>query len=326
MPARPPGILLLCGYLILALLTGAVFAPLLFKLGQWYVQMVHSFHHENSPVIGWLAEKCERADFGRYFNRAMLVSALVWLWPFSKWAGVKREDLGLQKNVFRWQDAMIGFMLASGLLLLMGFYFVNVGRFTARPGVSISSIVGTALFAAVSVGLIEEFFFRGALMGLLLRTLRPWAALLFLSFFFSIVHLLQPPAAAHVPNESVEMGSGFWVVGQIFAKFGDADFLIAEGSTLFVVGLILGFARLRTHSLWLSIGLHAGWVFGIKFFSGLTRTPKKVSPEAYLPWIGGDLKIGVTPLIVLTVTGMLVIAWLALRQMAIASLPKSKRA
>ncbi|HEX9443395.1 MAG TPA: CPBP family glutamic-type intramembrane protease [Candidatus Binatia bacterium] len=36
---------------------------------------------------------------------------------------------------------------------------------------------------------------------------------------------------------------------------------------LFLIGLVLSYALLRTRSLYLSIGLHAGWVFGIKTLS-----------------------------------------------------------
>ena len=323
--ARPNGIILLFGFLFASLVTGAIISPWLFKAGMWFVQMVHTFHHEQSPVLGWFAEKLEKSDFGRFFNRSMLISAIFWLWPFSKWAGVRKEDLGLEKNRFRWQDAFVGFILASGTLLIMGFMFVNAGRFAGNREADLNSVLLTAGIAAVCVALLEEFFFRGALMGLLLRTLKPIPALLFLSGFFAIIHLLQPPDDAVVANDAVGAGSGFWMVGQIFSKFGNANFLIAEGATLFMVGLVLGWARLRTHSLWLSIGLHAGWVFGIKLFAGLTRTPKKVSPSSFMPWIGGDLKIGVVPLIILTVTGLIVCGWFVVRRKAIATLPPLKK-
>lgn len=322
--SRPNGIAILCGYLLITLITGALIAPQLFALGNWFVKTVHTFRHEDSPIIGWLAEKCENSDFGRYFNRAMLISALAWIWPFSKWAGAGRGGLGLEKNRFRWQDAVVGFILASSLLLVMGFIFVDFGRFAPNPKAKQAEVLAGAAIACVSVALLEEYFFRGALMALLLRTLRPLSALLFLSFFFAIVHLMQPPDSAQVASNSVAAGTGFWMVGQILSKFGDAHFLVAEGATLFMVGLILGWARLKTHSLWLSIGLHAGWVFGIKLFAGVTRTPKKVAPDSFMPWIGGDLKIGVVPLIILTFTGLLVLGWLILRVKAIATLPPPK--
>lgn len=311
------GIVLLAAYLAAALLTGAALSPWLFAAGKWFAQSVTAFHHDSTPGIGWFAEKLRHSEFDRYFNRSMLISAIFWLWPFSKWAGVTKSDLKLEKNKFKWQDGMIGFMLASGLLLVMGFMFVYNGRFAIDLRGNMAAVVAAAMFAAICVALLEEWFFRGALMGLLLRSMKPIAALLFLSLFFAVIHLLQPPEDVRVTDSAVQAGTGFWMVGQILGKFGNAQFLIAEGATLFMVGLILGWARLKTRSLALSIGLHAGWVFGVKFFADITRTPRKVPIKDYLPWIGENLKIGATPLIILTVTGVLVIAWLIIREMAL---------
>jgi membrane protease YdiL (CAAX protease family) len=307
---RGPWLLLL--YLVVVLITGAILAPLLYHGGQWYLGMEKSFRLHQTPVLGWLGDKLRNAEFARYFNRAFLVAALVWLIPFSKAAGVTRQDLGLVKNPLRWKDALVGFVLAAGLLLAMGVVFVSVGRFTANPKASVGDLLVAASIAAVAVALLEEFFFRGALFGFLLRSMRTWSALIFLSAFFAILHLLQPPEGLEVPIPTY--GSGFWMVGQILGRFGNVDFFLAEFCTLFVVGFILAWARLRTQSLWLSIGLHAGWVFGVKMFSGMTRTMKRVRPEDFMPWIGKDLKSGLAPLLILAFTGALVVGWILLRK------------
>ena len=44
---------------------------------------------------------------------------------------------------------------------------------------------------------------------------------------------------------------------------------ITSFATLIVVGVILGFTRERL-GLWVAIGLHAGWVMGIRTFKELT--------------------------------------------------------
>jgi hypothetical protein len=56
------------------------------------------------------------------------------------------------------------------------------------------------------------------------------------------------------------------------------------------------------------MGLHAGWVFGLKYFSALTRGSKPLREGEHLPWIGENLRIGLVPLIVVLITGWIAIA------------------
>lgn len=90
---------------------------------------------------------------------------------------------------------------------------------------------------------------------------------------------------------------------QIAAGFGDVQFLLAEFATLFAVGWVLAQVRLQTGALWAGIGLHGGWVFGLKYFSALMAYN-----SGWLPWIGPNLKIGLAPLLTVLCTG-----WIASR-------------
>jgi len=74
---------------------------------------------------------------------------------------------------------------------------------------------------------------------------------------------------------------------------------------LFFIGCILADARVLTHSLWLSIGLHAGWIFGSGTFSLLARRQALA-----LPWLGKNLLVGIIPLGVATFTGIIMRTWL----------------
>jgi membrane protease YdiL (CAAX protease family) len=140
------------------------------------------------------------------------------------------------------------------------------------------------------------------LLGLVLRVWPPRAALIFVSTVFAAVHFLQAPPEL-VIRDGIQAGTGFWLVGKILTVFGNANFLLAECATLWLAGWVLGAARLRTRSLWLPIGLHAGWIFGIGMYAGLTRASRAVRRDEYLPWIGETLKSGLVPLAVLALTG-----------------------
>ena len=277
---------------------------------------------------GWLLEgpldsihgSLERAKLSRCFNRAMMAAALILIYPTIRWlrsgsgegaAEKGRNWMGLTRNPRRWQHLCIGFAVAAGTLLLMGWVFTEIGFYKANPKADpLLSIIGGALVAAFGVAFLEEFFFRGALQALAFRTMKAIPAILFVSAFFAVVHFLKPPP--NLAEPSVAWWSGFWMIGQIFGQFAEPKFLMAEFATLFCVGLILSWVRMRTGSLWLGIGLHAGWVFGIKTYAPLTRRAMKL--EEMLPWAGADLKTGLASLIVVFLTGVGLWLWLRNRR------------
>src|SRR5690606_8411196 len=106
--------------------------------------------------------------------------------------------------------------------------------------------------------------------------------------------------------------TGFWFVGEIFAyffsQFADPYFLLAEFAVLFANGIVLGYTRMATNSLWLGIGLHAGWVFGVKVLSPLTQ--RTFERAEMMPWLGDTLRVGAMSCLVVTVTGIGLWLWL----------------
>ncbi len=80
--------------------------------------------------------------------------------------------------------------------------------------------------------------------------------------------------------------------------------LLAGFTTIFTLGWVLGLATLSTRALWLSIGLHAGVVFVKMAFSKFTKRSAE-----YLPWVGQELQIGLVPVAVLSLAGV-VVWWL----------------
>ena len=99
------------------------------------------------------------------------------------------------------------------------------------------------------------------------------------------------------------------MVGAIFGQLGDPYFLAAEFAVLFAIGLVLGWVRMKTASLWLAIGLHAGWVFAIKTLNPLMV--RDFPPEKHMPWLGDTMRVGAVSCIAVLLTGL--VAWLGLR-------------
>ncbi len=300
-------------YLVTTMILGALLAPPLFLSCKW---LVAQGTLEGGP-FDVLNAALERSKFSRFFNRAMLIAAILMIYPTVRWvrAGLNdsqrfRSDISLVKNSYRWKHIALGFVLALVPLLLMGWVYVKVGYYKPRSADDWewSRVLIKAMSAAAGAAIVEELFFRWGLMNLILRAARPLRALLFVTFVYTLVHFMKPPPELQLPP--VIWSSGFWMIGQIFSQFGNPIFVMAEFATLFTVGWILGYVRLKTRSLWMGIGLHAGWIFGIKIFSPITR--KKMALADMLPWAGQDLKTGIIPMTVVLLTGIVV--WLILRR------------
>ncbi|MBV6500602.1 MAG: hypothetical protein CJBNEKGG_03086 [Prosthecobacter sp.] len=290
-------------YLLAVMVGGALFAPVLFDLGHQVLAWMKTSPVGESGPARWLAASIDRASFTRFFNRAVLVCALLFIVPLLRSLKLDRSLLPswkpLSTGLRQW---LLGFVLAAGLLLLMGFTCHEMGAYRLRSSPGWTRL-GEPITAALGAGIVEEIFFRALLLGLLLRTMTVRSAVFWSTFIFAIVHFMKPPDGWKLADDQVVWSSGFAVLAQIARGFGDIDFILAEFATLFAVGWVLTQARMRTGMLWAGIGLHGGWVFGLKWFSGV------MSPlPGWLPWIGPNLKVGLLPLVMVLLTG-----WITLR-------------
>jgi uncharacterized protein len=259
-----------------------------------------------APPLFWSAQHFSgffaKFNFESFFHRALLICAMAFLWPFLRWLRLHSfRDLQLDKNRHALRDAIAGILLA-GIPLLVGAVVLLATRiFLPKNAISWNAF-GAVLAAAVVVPLIEELFFRGLLLGILLRSLRPVVATLIISGFFAILHFLKAPTR---PNESVSWLSGFHSIANSFAQFADPIMILASFTTLFLIGWILADARLRTRSLFLPIGLHSGWIFVAGLVGKMTKRE-----TITLPWFGPNFLTGLLPLALGLITWALMIGWL----------------
>jgi membrane protease YdiL (CAAX protease family) len=271
-------------YFVSTLVLGAILAPPLFWLGQaaggW-------------EPLHWLRETA----FPRYFDRAMFLAAVLLLWPAVRSLDIHSwRDLGLRRDPLAWRHTRLGFVLAAGLLWLLGLLFWWQGIYSPAAGLG-PGTVGSFLLTGIVVAVVEEAFFRGALLGLVRRTASAGSALAFVSALFAVLHFLKPPARALPDAAAVHWDSGFRFLPLTFWQFSDPLLVLGGFTTLFAVGWILGWARLRTGALWLPIGLHAGWIFGLKTFS--KRSHHLAAPNW---WAGPDLLHGAGPVAAVLLT------------------------
>jgi membrane protease YdiL (CAAX protease family) len=124
-------------------------------------------------------------------------------------------------------------------------------------------------FAFLTVALLagaagEEMLFRGYGFQVLLRGLGDWSTILPVGIVFAALHAVNPHAT--------------WLGLANTAGF----------------GILFGYAFVRSHDLWLPIGLHFGWNFTLPLFgvnvSGLTMrlTGFNLEWSAGALWSGGE--------------------------------------
>ena len=279
----------LAAYFAATILIGALLAPLLFWAGQSLA--AHG-------VFSFLA----KSDFETFFHRAVLIAAAVLLWPFLRLSNVRsRTDLGLTPNP-RWcPDLFAGVLLSLIPLVCCGVSLIALNVYSFRHTFAWVRF-GKMLAASITVPLIEETFFRGIILGVLLRTGRQYMSIFVTSAIFSVIHFLKAPGEI---STSTTWTSGFNSIAHSFWQFGDPTMLISAFATLFLIGWILGDSRVVTRSLWLPIGLHAGWILGSGTFNRVAR-----QETLALPWLGKDLLVGIVPLGVTALTWAIMRAWL----------------
>jgi membrane protease YdiL (CAAX protease family) len=160
---------------------------------------------------------------------------------------------------------------------------------------------------AFAVAVLEEILFRGALQGAVRKTTVEGFALVTVAVLYAAVHFLKPPEHGIDPA-AIRWWSGLALLPDTFSQFHEPALLLGGFTTLLLVGLILGYVRDRTRSLWMPIGLHAGWIVAEKGLVAVTRH------SVAWPWLGPGLPntmVGLAPLLTLLATWGIV--WWMLR-------------
>lgn len=278
-------------YLLATVLLGALLAPPLF----WGAQSLAA--NGGFAILS-------RYDFETFFHRALLIAALILLWPLVRSLEIRKlEGLQLAPNPHYRRDWIAGLLLSGIPLLCCGAILLATPVFSIRNASAINWIgVAKAAGAAAVVPIIEETFFRGIILGALLKTGRRFLSIFVTSALYSIIHFLKAPEHT---SPTVTWLSGFNSIAHAFVQFTEPLLVVAGFTTLFVIGWILADARLQTRSLWLPIGLHAGWIFPAGAFNKIALRQLIV-----LPWLGKNLLVGIVPLAVACLTWLLMRGWL----------------
>lgn len=245
----------------------------------------------------WLAEQgiltiVQGFPFHRYFSRSVQISAILLLWPAIRGIGVRRlGDIGIQPNFFWKSDLCYGFLIALLPVVLMGTGYAISGVFVFKDHFQIAGLFRICATAA-AVSTLEEFLFRGVLLGIAASVMSRHAAAFLSAAAFAIVHFMR---TSRQPLEvPVDWSTGFQQLPLAFSSSPPWPLLGWGLLSLFIAGLMLAYATLSTRSLFLPIGLHAGWILGQQSLQ-LTAQFRPKPPDSLLPWVGPNVVSGAVP-------------------------------
>lgn len=295
-------------YAAVSVVLGAWISPVLYNAGKALAEI--SAHKLTNGFIERIAGICRAADFPRFYEAGLLLAACLLFFPWMEWIharsvdaflgirrpwrirlanGAKTTTLGqrLLANLRGPWLACAGFLIMFGLLIMPGIAMIPAGFSMHMPAGGIFPMTLHILAAVIIPAVVMEIFFRGIVMGVFLRSMRPAFALGLSAAFFAIVLSLIPSAGLNVADPEAA-GIGFELLGKSIVRFGDWKIIVTTLAPLLMLGGVLGHARLRTTSLGLPIGLHLGWLTAkelLELLHGSIHTPENVSllQQGFIP-------------------------------------------
>ena len=175
----------------------------------------------------------------------------------------KRSPLSLLS-----MGVITGFLMLSSLGVV--FYLLDIRMFTSDNSLlsSISKLILSILPTALLISLIEETYFRGIQCSQLIKEKRVAAAIVLPAAFYMCIHFLNPQKVIIAQNP--EWFYGITLMLSAPSQICHTNDCVGMGATLFLAGIFLSLARLLGKHLIVCIGIHAGWITGIKLTKYLT--------------------------------------------------------
>jgi membrane protease YdiL (CAAX protease family) len=140
------------------------------------------------------------------------------------------------------------------------------------------------LLGAVIVGIGEEALFRGVLLRRFAADMGRHRGVLLVTGIYAVVHALRPAGSKLAyPAAGIDRTIG------LFAPLAH-PIVLPSIVGLFGLGLVLAWARLRSGSLWIPIGIHAAYVavFRVgRLVFDILKTPVWLIGPGWPPLIGG---------------------------------------
>ncbi len=216
--------------------------------------------------------------------------SMIWLllyFPFLRrgiaWGG--RRDIGWTSpgtsRIAR--DIFVGFAIGAVTLSLALCAMLIAGRVLFDPFEGLAPFVGHLAgftLSCFTVALIEETLARGIFFRSLARAWNGWAAALVVSLLFGLLHYARPLPESF--GDGPVLAATWHVLSSIPANFAQTPNVVVCILNLTIFSLLLCATVQIRGTIWLAVGLHAGFVW-IKHIGGsLTHSAYDVTTWAWL--------------------------------------------
>ncbi|HYA34445.1 MAG TPA: CPBP family intramembrane glutamic endopeptidase [Candidatus Binataceae bacterium] len=248
-----------------------------------------------------------RFPFTRIFDRTVMVTVIIAMGAAARGMGVlERLERGFRRPVANIPRVTRGFLLAIAAIAALVMTAATLG---ARAGMGSSEIwreIGKYVVVAAVIAVFEEGFFRAFLTSGMIDDYGRPTGIVLSSLIYALAHVVRSPARFFLTN--LDLTAGMRTLAMSAERLGNPD-IIPTLLGLFLIGLVLAEAFVLTGTVYLSIGLHAGFVVGAKMWPHLTGAGQQIPS-----WLGGW---GSQPLVsglavwIVAVVMLAVVRWLA---------------
>lgn len=218
----------------------------------------------------------------RVFARLVMVFSFIGFFIFRKELGFvcfseigysdKKRIIDFFYGVFL---AIGGFILLAAVLIYFDYYKLDISPFDSGMIVRIVKSLG----AAFIVAFLEETLFRGFVFQTFLNKKSLLFSLVVVNALYALVHFISPAQSEFLGN-GIFYGFDFWK-SILIAIGSNIDIYIFPFCGLFLLGGLFSFAYVRTGALYLSLGLHAGFVFAVKMDAAFMDNTRKIIPVCF---------------------------------------------
>ena len=308
----------------LTIIASAIASPWIYNVGMLLAEVGKS--RALNPLLDWLANRCADATFASFYNYTLLGCAIILAGPFIMWcklsnqsslqpskpwrirlptsANTRQNGQALCRNPKAKLHLVIGFLITGSLVSVSIYLLEMIAWFSFIQPADYWGAIRSGLLSAIVITVVSEWLFRGILMGIFIRAMRPAMAMVFISLFYAIIYSLLPTGNEIIANPD-KADAGFRMIITIAENLLTPEKFTFSFMLLFSLGLVLAYARYRTASLWLPIGLHFGFIFPCQALQQLTESGTQHSPLSRL-LIGTDGRSGLLPFCLLLLSALLV--------------------